>query len=303
MPHTIAEIVKFKEALKHIHYDTWLVVDLDNTVMTSGVELGGDAWFVGLCEHAFRQPLDPSLIMGLVLSIYNQVQQFVRALPAEPEIVMMIKALQDVGIPVLGLTARGYLIRQPTVRQLADIDIDFSINCLEAEDDESYDQGIIYCNGQNKGDFLKAFLEKNKHSPKHIVMLDDKGRHLSHVKEAVDSLEINFHGFRYGFLDKQLQSFDMSRAHRQLADLKEHLPVNVQEAIIQLNLPEERSTSPSVEKNFFRPEEEAPVNPSVMPLRRAKSLYPFFSDRHQEPVFRDRGAMSVPAQEHQNSML
>ena len=85
--------------------------------------------------------------------------------------------------------------------------------------------------------------------------------------------------------------------------VKEHLPVNVQEAIIQLNLPEERSTSPSVEKNFFRPEEEAPVNPSVMPLRRAKSLYPFFSDRHQEPVFRDRGAMSVPAQEHQNSML
>jgi hypothetical protein len=230
------EALKFSEALKEISYNTWLIVDLDNTVMTSRIDLGGDAWFTSLCEHAASQDTDPAVTMALVFVLYNMVQNFVRTMPVEPEIVLIIKALQNIGVPVFGLTARSYPIRQATVRQLADIGINFSINCIAPGDGVSYEQGIIYCGGQNKGDFLSNFLIQYNQSPEHIVMLDDKSKYLGHVGNATESLSIRFSGFHYRCFDERLKQFDMKRANIQLAHLIERLPPEVQDAIKQLNL-------------------------------------------------------------------
>lgn len=49
------EIKNFREALKDIHFDTWLVLDLDNTVMTPKIAFGGDAWFEGLFSHVSQK--------------------------------------------------------------------------------------------------------------------------------------------------------------------------------------------------------------------------------------------------------
>ena len=80
-------------------------------------------------------------------------------------------------------------------------------------DGSTYEQGIIYWDGQNKGDTLKSFLDQCEKLPRHIVMLDDKLGHLTHVQEVIEPIGIHFTGFRYGFLDDEVKQFDMQRSH------------------------------------------------------------------------------------------
>ena len=236
MPYTIEEIPNIKAALKNISYDTCLVLDLDNTVMESSLELGGDQWFSGMLKHAIQVESNNEIAFASVLLIYYAVQNHVRTKAVEPEISKIIRALQDIGIPVIALTARGHSIMQPTIRQLNAIGIDFSRRSMSTESSVSYEQGIIFCNGQNKGSALDGFLKKCSYLPRHIVMLDDKKTHLAHVMDAVEALGIRFSGFRYGFLDEKVTQFNMQIASHQLAHLKKRLSSDVQTAIDQLQL-------------------------------------------------------------------
>ena len=244
----IEEISNVKFALKNIQYDTWIFFDLDNTVMESVLELGGDQWFTHLMRHV---PADQQA----VLSLYYAVQAHVRTQAVEPEIVMIIKALQAIGLPVFALTARGPTILQSTIRQLGDIGIDFSNHGMELPH-----SGIICCNGQNKGDALAQFLNQFTQRPRHLVMFDDKHPHLLHVQRAAESLNINYSGFRYGFLDEKVSQFDITKAGYQLAHIQDRLPLDVQAAISRLQLVPDNSqvtASASHGLNGFFPQQAA----------------------------------------------
>nr|WP_028387605.1 DUF2608 domain-containing protein [Legionella fairfieldensis] len=145
----IKETLTIKTALKNISYDTWLVLDLDNTVMESVLEVGSDQWFTNLVDYAMKVFLDQREATRLALLIYGAVQVHVRTKAVEPGIVKIIKALQDIGIPVFALTARDIAIKQSTIRQMEAIGIDFSRNCINVNN-PSYEKGIIFCNGKNK---------------------------------------------------------------------------------------------------------------------------------------------------------
>ena len=252
----IKEIKTIHEALKDISYDTWLILDLDNTVMESRLELGGDAWFSALLTHATQHVTDKEQATALVIAIYRTIQFYVRTKAVESDIVAVIKGLQDIGIPVIGLTARDYFLSKATVRQLADIDIDFSRTHLAPVYGSMYERGIIYCDGRHKGEAFKQFLDHCQSWPSHIVMLDDKKGHLHHVHEVVEPLGIRFTGARYGFLDEKVKQFDMEKSKIQLAHLKARLPKYAQEVIEQLQLhPQDddfdERLSPSAAYGFF----------------------------------------------------
>lgn len=252
------EIKNFHEALKDIHFDTWLVLDLDNTVMTPRIAFGGDAWFEGLFSHVSQNKIEPSTARSSLISVYNSAQHFVRTSAVEPKIAHLIKALQDIGIPVIGLTARGYLIRHQTLRQLADMGVDFSRNSLVLDDDSLCQGGVIFCAGGDKGAHLSSFLSRTGRTPHHIVMLDDKKKHLERVMIALEPLGVHFSGFRYGYLDDEVQQFSMERANLQLAHLWEWLSATVQEDVKKLKLISEAvmgTLNPLVySESFFHPE-------------------------------------------------
>ncbi|KTD32111.1 hypothetical protein Lmor_2451 [Legionella moravica] len=254
----IQEVQTIKSALRTISYDTWFVLDLDNTVMESTLELGSDQWFTYLADYALKTLPEPREAMRLTLLIYSAVQAHTVTRAVEPGMISIIKALQDIGIPVLALTARDITIKQSTVLQLAGIGIDFSRNCIDVSDD-SYEQGIIFCNGKNKGTVWQEFMKKCPKNPAHIVMLDDKKRHLERMSDAAKALGVNFTGLRYGFLDEKISSFDMKLANHQLAYLTKELPEEVQDAIVSLKLvPHLHETSYSdslFSSSFFNPDE------------------------------------------------
>src|SRR3990167_468117 len=243
----IIETQSIRDMLQLISYDTWLLLDIDNTVMEPLHELGSDQWFVKLIEHACQLTSNKEEAMISVVKLYQEVQHRIRTKTVEPEIVHLVKALQDSGVPILALTARDSSLIQTTRCQLKDIGIDFS-RCwytsakkieLDNEDKESnptYSGGIIFCSGKDKGKCLNSLLTHTPKLPKHIVMVDDKEKHLLHVKEIIKRNGIRFHGLRYGFLDEKAKNVNMQAAHIQLACIKQELSSPVQNTIEQLQL-------------------------------------------------------------------
>lgn len=233
----LEEIKTIREALRQrrISYDTWFFVDLDNTVMESKLELGGDQWFNAMLKHAKEMfPDDKHLAFQTVIVIYHELQAHVRTKAVEEDIVGIIRAIQDIGIPIIAITARDESIGPSTERQLRDIGIDFSRNV--PEDMPEIGNGIIYCSGKNKGDKLKEFFDKIQHLPAHIACFDDKGSHLDdELKVAIQS-QVRFNGWRYGFLDEKIKAFDIKIANQQLALIKHRLPLHVQEAVERLKI-------------------------------------------------------------------
>ncbi len=282
----IIEITNFREALKDIHFDTWLVLDLDNTVMTHQIAFGGDAWFEGLWSHVAQKKIELAVAKPSLMSVYNTAQHFVKTSAVEPNIVSIIKALQDIGIPIIGLTARGYSIGDQTLRQLVDMGVDFSRNSMVPDDGISCKGGVIFCAGGDKGENLTSFMSRQACTPNHVVMLDDKKKHLERVMIALKPLEIHFTGFRYGYLDEEVEQFSMEAANIQLAHLWEWLSANVQDDVKKLELiPEDLigALNPLVySESLFHPDH--PLHrpkPEVerQLLKRSTSISSFF---HQE---------------------
>ncbi len=244
---SVSESQSILDMLQLISFDTWVVLDIDNTVMEPQFELGSDQWFTKLIEHACSlSPNNTIDAVTSVIAIYQAVQHHVSTKPVESQVVFLINALQDSGIPLLALTARDGTLIETTCRQLNEIGIDFSrkltsydssIQLGTHENNRSIFQGnIIFCGGNDKGQCLKELLKRYQILPRHIVMVDDKEKHLMHVKEAVLSLGIRFNGLRYSFLDNKVKMLDMQRAHVQLTHLKNKLPNHVQTMISELKL-------------------------------------------------------------------
>lgn len=226
------EIKSLHEALKSISFDTWVVLDLDNTVMESMLEVGGDQWFSSIFKHIIGNGYSKEI----AIDIYHEVQAYIKMKSVEPEIVKVIRALQDIGIPVIALTARNYDIRHSTIRQLNEIGINFNNSGIVKPEGLAFSKGIIFCDGKNKGEALRDFLIKSQIRPKHITMLDDKGSYLEQVERILEGSRIRFDGLRYGFLDHKVTGFNVELARVQLAHLKRSLSPRVQGLIDDLNL-------------------------------------------------------------------
>ncbi len=230
------EINSIHDALKYIRYDNWpcLLLDLDNTVMESILELGSETWVDDLMKISYPSQWSKTTAFSNLIAIDQAIKQHVRVKPVEPKIVIVIKALQSIGFPVVALTARYECMRSATLKQLADIGIDFSKNTLQRMDGTFIQDGIIFCEGRNKGEALTPHLHHCIKQPKCIVMLDDRKKHLERVKPAVEALNIQFIGLRYGFTDNR--EWDKQKASFQLGILKPQLPAHIQQLIEQLKL-------------------------------------------------------------------
>ena len=237
MPEQIKEIKHVREILNHIPDNTTLVLDLDNTVMTSCLDLGGDAWFTSLITEVVAQHDDPKLAMLWAVTLYSSVQNFIRTKAVEDETVDIVKSCQDKGLTVLGLTARNVTTIPATLKQLANIGIDFTKNCNIPNHGTSFVDGIIFCGGGHKGEHLSAFLMQHQLTTlPHVTMMDDKRRHLEDVQATLELLGIEFSGYRYGFLDQHVECFNSVSAQSQLALLAPHLPDHAQNAARNLKL-------------------------------------------------------------------
>lgn len=280
----IHESKQIKDFLAHLNEGdehSFVVLDLDNTVMESIQELGSDQWFVKLMAYAIE--ISPSKeTEALVLAIYNAVQQRTKMKAVEDDVVSIIKKLQNRGTPVLALTARGPEIMQATFNQLDLIGINFynkrwgqdsfKLKIDDKEDRVIFNQGILFCSGSNKGICLDAFFKAINYHPQNIIMVDDKEKHLESVKKIAKG---NFVGLRYGYLDEKVSQFKKEKAEAQMAEISHLFPDGAKEALerlerLRLSAIKSKIDSPLSSQSIFKPQE---ISTSLEEASKAPGAY------------------------------
>lgn len=233
----IEESPFIRTILKKLSFNSWLLLDLDNTSIENLTLLGRDQWFCKLIEYACTIIPEKQEAIACVIAIYHEVQHHLRVKAVEANLVFIIAALKKIGIPVIGLTARGGELKNTTLRQLSEIGISFD--------------RIIFCDGKDKGTCLKADLLNSPEWPQHIVMADDKEKHLLHVASAAQELGIKFDGVRYSYLDEKIKTVDLHEAHYQLAQIQTRFPESTREIISRLKLCEHFTQVPAPAPDLF----------------------------------------------------
>jgi hypothetical protein len=241
----IDESYAIRDILELCSYDSCVILDFDNTLAESSTSLGSDSWFEKLLDYANQQIKDQQKARSLVITLCDAVQHHVSMQAVELKTARIVKILQDIHIPVLLVTARGPDVIEPTLRQLKEINIDFSkhwpennfrLNVDNKVDVPIYYNGKIFCNGNDKAKCIKAFFDFINYHPRHVVMTDDRKNHLIRTKEMIEQNGGRFHGLRYGKLDEKVEKFDMQEATNQLFEIYENLSIPAQQAAEQLNL-------------------------------------------------------------------
>lgn len=223
-----------------------VVFDIDNTLLTTETDLGGDAWFSwqeGLLKSAQPQNLVAKDFDGL-LRTQGYLFSLGRMTTPEQMTASVVKSLQDQNHPLFLLTSRGSDFENFTQRELARNNLNpartapgpqggyasrilpYDINHPEADCLSStelaqwglqsakpavYEEGVYYTGGQHKGAMLRSLLCKTKLNPKAIVFVDDTEKHVDRVLKAYEEIpEVNVISMRYGAMDSQVQRFQAS---------------------------------------------------------------------------------------------
>lgn len=236
--HNIHEIQSISEIKNYLPFNAWLVFDLDNTLIEPLSSLGSDQWFCSLLTYANTLSLDQREALFHLIAVYDAVQMFAKVQCVEETTRYLMELLVRIGFPILGLTSRGAELVDATQRQLKDAGLTGFFNKDATKNDVHliipngdhsvvFSQNIIYCNGQDKGQCLAAFLKELTIEPKHIVMIDDKHENLRAVNRRLKQTDILFTGLRYSFLDGKINRFNLSQPGQVRLKLFDRFPEHV----------------------------------------------------------------------------
>ena len=233
---TIVESNNIADIYQHItpdehNKDTLVIFDICNTLGAPPTGLASDQWFSALFCQAMNNSSSADEALNKVLAPYCYAQHHCWLEPIEPDTVDTVKTLQQRGITVIALTARGLYLFYRTLEQLHRIDIDFThtsprkrVAYYGVKDQSIYSHGIIFAGAFNKGEALTHWLEQLQFQPKKIIFVDDKLRNIETVANAMKTVNCPFVGIRYGHLDERVKNFDMQKTEREYQALLENNP-------------------------------------------------------------------------------
>ena len=220
-----------------------LVCDIDNTLLAMKGDLGSDQWFEWQSYLLEHKPKSRDLVAkdfdGL-LAVQGLLFSLGKMHPPQADLPKEIAALQAEGVRTLVLTSRGEEFRVATERELGANGYNFNksalsanrLKCkifmpyklkaikasgltpqeaklfnLESPRQVSYSGGIFMTAGQHKGAMLLTLLAKSKKKFKAVVFVDDHGRHILRVYDALVRRGIDITGYHYQREDDNVKRF------------------------------------------------------------------------------------------------
>ena len=233
---TIVESNSITDIYQHLtpdeyNKDTLVIFDICNTLGAPPTGLASDQWFSALFHQAMNNSNSADEALSKALAPYCYAQHHCWLEPIEPDTVETVKSLQQRGITVIALTARGLYLFYRTLEQLHRIDIDFThtshreaVAPYGVKNQSLYSHGIIFAGALNKGEALTHWLEQLRFQPKKIIFVDDKLKNIETVADAMKTANYPFVGIRYGHLDGRVQNFDLQETEREYQALLESNP-------------------------------------------------------------------------------
>ena len=205
-----------------------VVFDLDNTLMAMEQGLGADQWYDWQRSLAQADDCSPARVVDR-LAAQGALYYASAMRPTQPDAAEVVERIQQSGLPVIALTARGNDFRLQTFRELRRNGFNFRDsafgptggyrNALDLdgfERDIRFEDGVMMVAGQNKGAALLQILSHtDTPRPDLVVMVDDKDYNLDNVTTALTGAGIAVHAWRYSGEDEAVANFDPTLAEIQ----------------------------------------------------------------------------------------
>lgn len=201
---------------------TLMVFDLDDTLITMSQALGSVGWWDW--QHALQKQGDNSDKLFTkdyqqLVRIQNILFQLIKMEVTEESVIPFLEQAVNQETILLGLTARGKEHLSATLMQLKDnqftVDKELifrkyglklnndqtseadNFHCPQFEREVIYQQGILFLDGEDKGEALLCILANTKQNIKTILFVDDAKRNIVSMEKAFsdrnDLLVLNVH--------------------------------------------------------------------------------------------------------------
>lgn len=177
-----------------------IVLDIDNTLLTSSVDIGGDIWYQWQRGDLEVKPSEGQKVNCLFEDSIGLLYELGTMDLTESSLPAVLSDWQSNGNTVMALTSRAPKYRSATERELLNKGIDFNITALAPRSEKapplgekspvyreirgrelSYMNGIMMTSGMNKGEMLSYLLEKTNRSFDAIVFVDDSKKNIDNV--------------------------------------------------------------------------------------------------------------------------
>lgn len=166
-----------------------LVLDIDNTILKTETSLGSDQWYSWQSQLIISN--DNSAVADnqqQLNQIINHMYSYLNYELCESETPKTLSKFRQNNFEIILLTARGDQGHQHLISSLQKLHISKYLNNHFFSFDSknsTFKEGILYCNGGNKGVILRNFFEQNNYYPEQILFIDDKLKNLLHVKDSL----------------------------------------------------------------------------------------------------------------------
>ncbi len=217
----IVEISSMAELKAFVRSETLVLFDLDHTVFEGAQIYGHANWFYGVIDEAKKEGISPDETIKKIFPVWLRSQERASMKPVEALTPALIKDLQARGIKVMGLTARQTPLIPATLRQLAELDIDFrktSLNPAIFGDKEfaapvAFSNGILFTSEfVKKSAVLKAYLDRIAFRPQHIVFVDDSKKHVEDLVQTFQAMGLSISGLHYPIVEARRSAWDQNEA-------------------------------------------------------------------------------------------
>ena len=211
--HDLADIAP---ALAESTKRTLLVLDIDDTLLTSDGFFGSDKWYEWQKTLPASDPGKVPCLFDVISLNYETGGQ--RA--TQPDGPALVNAVQ---VDKLLLTSRNPLYRGGTLRTLRDAGYALPAPLAGQADGSSwdfrkapdaapvritYDQGVFMTTGQDKGLVLLDLLRRLGLRYDRVVLVDDGEKNISNMQNALRDAGIDYLGLHYTRVDKSVDAAD-----------------------------------------------------------------------------------------------
>ena len=195
---------------------TLLVLDIDDTLLTSVGFFGSDSWYEWQQGLKADDPGKVPCLFDVISLNYETGGQ--RA--TQPDGPALVNAVQ---VDKLLLTSRNPLYRGGTLRTLRDAGYALPAPLAGQADGSSwdfrkapdaapvritYDQGVFMTTGQDKGLALLALLQRLHTRYDRVVLVDDGKKNIDNMQNALRKAGVDYLGLHYLRVDKSIAAAD-----------------------------------------------------------------------------------------------
>ena len=202
-----------------------VALDIDNTLLAMEQDLGSDQWYYWQKNLEAENPCSGQLVNDR-LAVQGAMYFASAMRPTQASAAAQVQRLQDAGIRVIALTARGPSFRLSTFRELRRNGFNFESSpwppAAGYADDYladglqrpvRYEDGVAFTAGQDKGVMLQdLFRRSGADAPLVILMADDKQDNLKDVMKAFSWTPTKVQAWRYTREDGTVADFDPDAA-------------------------------------------------------------------------------------------